>query len=296
MKRAAELAVAIATHQARGGTVLLLTLTTQHSFGELLDEVWSAVQESWAYMTGHYRYRKLRDRLGIGFVRAVEVMHGYNGWHPHLHVLLFVDTPVDPFDNRDDYVEIARTFHDLWVKRMAERHCRDVRSSYGVDLQVVKGDGAEGVGMYCTKAGFEVALADGKVGRTSTSRHPFAIAYDAVETGDMADINLFREWVKGSHGRRMWSWSKGLRDRLGLGRRQDRRGAGVRGRGVDRADLHDVAEVVASDRPHPLSGCVPCSCRCSTRAVTAWAKPSVCWPSMASRWWSKRDLRASRPI
>ena len=217
MKRAAELAVAIATHQARGGTVLLLTLTTQHSFGESLDEVWSAVQESWAYMTGHYRYRKLRDRLGIGFVRAVEVMHGYNGWHPHLHVLLFVDTPVDPFDNRDDYVEIARTFHDLWVKRMAERHCRDVRSSYGVDLQVVKGDGAEGVGMYCTKAGFEVALADGKEGRTSTSRHPFAIAYDAVETGDMADINLFREWVKGSHGRRMWSWSKGLRDKLGLG-------------------------------------------------------------------------------
>ena len=86
-----------------------------------------------------------------------------------------------------------------------------------VDLQVVKGDGAEGVGMYCTKAGFEVALADGKEGRTSTSRHPFAIAYDAVETGDMGDINLFREWVKGSHGRRMWSWSKGLRAKLSLG-------------------------------------------------------------------------------
>ena len=216
MKRAAELAVAIATHHARGGTVLLLTLTTQHSYGETLDELWSVVQESWAYVTGHYRYRTLRDRLGIGFVRTIEVMHGANGWHPHLHVLLFVDTPVGPFENRDEYLAIARTFHDLWIKRMAERHLRDVRSSYGVDLQVVKGDGAEGVGMYCTKAGFEVALADGKDGRTRTSRHPFAIAYDAVETGDMADINLFREWVKGSHGRRMWSWSKGLRAKLGL--------------------------------------------------------------------------------
>ncbi len=217
LKRAAELAVAIAVHQANGGTVLLLTLTTQHSFGESLDEVWSVVQDTWAFVTGHYRYRKLRDRLGIGFVRTMEVMHGLNGWHPHLHVLLFCDAPVDPFDTPDEYHEIGRTFHDLWVKRMEEKHGRDVRSSYGVDLRLVKGDGADGVGMYCTKAGWEVALADGKQGRTSTSRHPFAIAFDAVENGDAADIALFQEWVKGSHGRHMWSWSKGLRQKLRLG-------------------------------------------------------------------------------
>ncbi len=216
VKRAAELAVAIAVHHSNGGTVLLLTLTTQHSFGESLDEVWSVVQDTWAFVTGHYRYRKLRDRLGLGFVRTIEVMHGLNGWHPHLHVLLFCDGVIDPFDTPDEYHEIGRTFHDLWVKRMLEKHGRDVRSSYGVDLRVVKGDGAEGVGMYCTKAGWEVALADGKQGRTSTSRHPFAIAFDAVETGDTADIALFQEWIKGSHGRHMWSWSKGLREKLRL--------------------------------------------------------------------------------
>ncbi len=217
VKRAAEIATAIARHRANGGTVLLLTLTTQHSVGESLDDIWSAVQDTWQYITAHYRYRQMRDRLGIGFVRTVEVTHGVNGWHPHLHVLLFVDTPVDPFDTPDEYREIAQVFHDLWVRRMETKHCRDVRSSVGVDLRPVKDDGADGVGIYCTKAGYEVALADGKAGRTSTSRHPFAIAYDACDTGDTADIKLFREWVRSSHGRRMWTWSQGLRQRLRLG-------------------------------------------------------------------------------
>ena len=221
VKRAAEIATAIARHRAAGGTVLLLTLTTQHSAGEALDTVWSSVQDAWQYITAHYRYRKLRDELGIGFVRTVEVMHGANGWHPHLHLLLFVDTPVDPFDTPDEYRSIAQVFHDLWVRRMETKHARDVRSSVGVDLRPVKDDGADGVGMYCMKAGYEVALADGKVGRTSTSRHPFTIAYDAVETGDMADVRLFREWVRSSHGRRMWTWSQGLREKLRLGAEKD---------------------------------------------------------------------------
>lgn len=33
----------------------------------------------------------------------------------------------------------------------------------------------------------------------------------------MADINLFREWVVSSHGRKSITWSRGLRARLGLG-------------------------------------------------------------------------------
>ncbi len=216
MKRAAELAEAIAEHRAQGGTQMLLTLTTQHSFGESLDEVWADTQDTWSYITGHSRYRKLKERLGLGFCRTVETMHGLNGWHPHLHVVLFSDTPIDMFDDRELWNEIIVVFHDLWVNRMRSKFGRECRSSVAVDLRPIKTDGVEGAGMYCTKAGYEVAMADGKEGRTSTSRHPFAIAFDAVETGDCRDIALFREWIKGSHDRRMWTWSKGLRQRLGL--------------------------------------------------------------------------------
>ncbi len=216
MKRAAELATAIAVHRANGGTAMLLTLTTQHSFGESLDELWEQVQDTWSYITGHYRYRKLKKQLGLGYCRAIEVMHGRNGWHPHLHVVLFSDTPVDQFDDREIWSEIIVAFHDLWVNRMRSKYGRECRSSVAVDLRPIKDDGIDGVGVYCTKAGYEVALADGKEGRTRTSRHPFAIAYDAVETGNIADINLFRDWIRGSHDRRMWTWSRGLRAKLGL--------------------------------------------------------------------------------
>ena len=65
-KRAVEIAVAIAVHKAKGGSVMLLTLTTQHSFGESLDEVWDQVQECWSYITKHYRYTQLRKKLGLG--------------------------------------------------------------------------------------------------------------------------------------------------------------------------------------------------------------------------------------
>lgn len=57
IKRAAELAAAIAAHKAAGRSVLLLTLTTQHSHGEPLKLLWDTVQEVWAYATSHSRYR-----------------------------------------------------------------------------------------------------------------------------------------------------------------------------------------------------------------------------------------------
>ena len=216
MKRAAELAEAMAAHRANGGSAMLLTLTTQHFFGDQLDDVLRATGETWSHITGHSRYRKLRDRLGLGFCRTLEAMHGRNGWHPHLHVVLFSDTPIDPFDDREVWNDIIVTFHDLWVKRMRKKYGRECRSSVAVDLRPIKDDGIDGVGVYCTKAGFEVALADGKEGRTETSRHPFAIAYDSVEPGDTADIGLFREWIRSTHGKYMWTWSQGLRQKLGL--------------------------------------------------------------------------------
>jgi hypothetical protein len=93
-----------------------------------------------------------------------------------------------------------------------------VSAEFGVDLRLVKADDAEGVGMYCTKAGYEMALADSKVGRAEGNRHPFAIARDAATTGDRADIDLFREWIVSSHGRRSITWSSELRAKYGLGK------------------------------------------------------------------------------
>lgn len=69
-----------------------------------------------------------------------------------------------------------------------------------------------------TKVGYEMAMVDSKVGRGEGHRTPFAIAHDAAETGDMADINLLREWVTASHRKNSISWSQDIRAALGLGK------------------------------------------------------------------------------
>ena len=51
-KRALEVAAVIAAHKAAGGSILYLTLTVSHSRGEALDDVWSIVQNGFAYCRG----------------------------------------------------------------------------------------------------------------------------------------------------------------------------------------------------------------------------------------------------
>ena len=230
---------------------MLLTLTTQHSFGESLDEVWDQVQECWSYITKHYRYTQLRKKLGLAFIRTIEVMHGINGWHPHLHVLLFSDVAIDPFDTRDQYHEIARIFHDLWVQRMKEKYGRDVRSSYGVDLRMVKADDAEGVGTYCTKAGYEVAMADGKEGRTRTVPSPVRYRLRRRRNRrhrlDRAVPGMGQGLTRPAHVVLVQRSPRSGRPRPG----EDRRRTGRRG-GRDRGpDLHHLQEAVAADHHHP---------------------------------------------
>ncbi len=48
-KRALEVAAAIAVHKANGGDILYLTLTVSHQQGEALDDLWSIVQDGFAY-------------------------------------------------------------------------------------------------------------------------------------------------------------------------------------------------------------------------------------------------------
>jgi hypothetical protein len=88
---------------------------------------------------------------------------------------------------------------------------------FGIRVDPVKADDADGSGQHLTKVGYELAMADNKVGRDDGHRTPFAIASDAAETGETVDIGLLREWVDASHGKHSISWSTGIRQALDLG-------------------------------------------------------------------------------
>lgn len=74
-----------------------------------------------------------RDRFGwLGDVRALEVTHGDNGWHPHIHALVFLKDWTD----KDDAYGFGGWFFDRWAACM-ERAGHGICSISGFDFKRV---------------------------------------------------------------------------------------------------------------------------------------------------------------
>lgn len=172
--------------------------------------------------------KKLRESRGYtaamlrvgnaGRIRALEVTHGLNGWHPHTHELLFVDPKMPACWLRE-------TLAGLWLKACTRvglfrpglddeaaflRHSVDVRA------------GDEGAAGYLAKlddqskwtTAHELTKSSSKQGKR-TGSHPFALAMEAA-TG-----HLFVEYVQAMKGQRQLVWSRGLKDAVGIEDRSD---------------------------------------------------------------------------
>jgi hypothetical protein len=246
-ERQTELQAGIDSWMRQGHAVLFGTLTMRHNRGHKLRELLDAISPAWNRTTSGagvaWNGSKRaggdigdRARFGIrGQVRLLEVKHGdTNGWHPHIHFLLFLDTRISQEAMRD--LE-ARMF-GRWEAALA-RSGFSVLRGVGIDLKPVQT--ADEVAWYFAKgiygatdsgrAAYEVTGSQSKkLGKGG--RSPFEILRDIVErrtetvdtsTGEIvehdneADRRLWREWEKASKGRRQLTWSRGLRAMLGLG-------------------------------------------------------------------------------
>ncbi len=220
VKRAFEIAYAVRKHLNNGGGVLHIVVTMPHRAGEALAKLWSVISDCWAHVTSGGGWKTFCERHGVlGYVRATEVTHSWaSGWHPHCHVLLFVDAPMSPVENEDGFYALRAAIRNRWCTRMGEKHGRTMSTEFGITVDPVKADEADGSGQYLTKVGYELAMIDTKLGRGEGHRTPFAIAHDAAETGDVADIGLLREWIEASYKKHSISWSQDVRRALGLGK------------------------------------------------------------------------------
>ena len=96
--RATDADKAITKHIRRGGMVLFVTFTVRHwSNHDLEDLIRVQVREVWKGLLQGRKWARsnagnLRNRLGVvGTIRVIEVTVGQiNGWHPHLHVAVFL--------------------------------------------------------------------------------------------------------------------------------------------------------------------------------------------------------------
>lgn len=219
--RATQISTATASWDQLGNSVYMATFTAPHDLGMRLGPLMSAIADGFRTVISGRAWTKLRKRLGIvGTIRAMEVTHGKNGWHPHLHVLIYIEGQADAADLAD----LTLYLRDRWARFITGAGYRVPHEHHGVDVQ--RCASAYDAGVYIAKTqdgravGNEIARGDLKQGRQG-GRTPFEILDDFRWTGDADDLALWHEYERVTKGRQAITWSKGLKALLSVDDRKD---------------------------------------------------------------------------
>lgn len=220
-----ELQDAITAWKKKGGEVYLMSQTFPHLDHQLLVDNLKLFSEAQKKFKGNRQYTRILDEAGCaGSIRALEVTHGGNGWHPHTHTLVFA---------MPDQLEALQKLDMVWIETLikvglAERSQLNELHLYAFDIQ--NGDyAAEYVAKFghepSTKsktltdshwgASHELTKGHAKVGRRLGGRTPFTLLSDYSE-GDAASGELFIEYARHFKGKRQLFWSRNLRQALAL--------------------------------------------------------------------------------
>lgn len=217
-RRALEIGAVLAWASTEGHTVLWGSLTARHDARSDLRQLLDIQRAAWREVVQGRSWTRGRSHR-VGYVRAAEITIGANGWHPHFHPLILT--------------ELAPDAAARWGARLVEDWVTGVKHAGG-DAQL---EGAQllkpiqGVQMFETLSGYvtkatydtakvalEAVWSQSKTGRgraQETVSHWTLLAGIAQGLADEADRWL--ELEAATHGHRMVTWSRGLRDLAGIG-------------------------------------------------------------------------------
>lgn len=198
-RRSIEVEAAASRHVEQGGSLAMLTLTVRHEKRHGLVELIDGLRESWRAMQRRRRWLPVRARL-VGTITSLEITVGPNGWHPHLHLLLFLDG-----DGGDVLEDVETWLPQAWCDTVAVRLDVAPDLAHGSHLMRLGASAAA----YVTKIAGEATRADLK----SDGSNPFGLL-DGVEDGEAQAVAQWLEYVTGTRGRRAIVWSDGLRELL----------------------------------------------------------------------------------
>lgn len=217
----------------RSGMVYLVTLTPRHR-PDLLSPRLRRFEPMRRAVTAAYRsllqgreVAAWRRRFHVlASCRALEATHGSNGWHPHIHALLFVSHRLSP----DELSELRAWYARHWGDAVeAQGYERPLAA--GVDIRE-----ADFKGRYLTKMGLrdvaaELARGSTKRARCShcgdhepirfedgrrrcskcgheVNRSPMQILADYHANGEVRDRRLWTQYYHGIHRALRLTWSR----------------------------------------------------------------------------------------
>jgi hypothetical protein len=205
--RRCEIEGVIRDHYRAGGFAYMLTVTVPHHRFQRAAELKSAVAEAWRKTRGTRDVDRLyRSGRIVGAVRSLEVTHGDNGWHPHIHALVFF-TP----STSDDWALLAGdVLFETWRAKVAALGLGEcARAAF----QWERVRTPEQAGEYVVKwgASHEIVCAHRKQAKGG-GRSPWQLL-EAAEAGDARSAALFVEYADAFEGARQLTWSGAVRDR-----------------------------------------------------------------------------------
>ena len=207
-ERAHEVTSFANSWREQGGETYMLTCTISHGMGDNLRLMREGLAHAWRRFWQGRAGQERRRAMGIEHtIRAVEVTHGPNGWHPHVHTFLGTNRKLCDADR----YEIAVAWQAAVRAVLGSDHEPNLEN--GVHL--TESIHAE----YLAKLGLETAHILSKQARGG-HRTSWQIMHDAV-AGDAESVGLWRQYTQSMHGARQLTWSRGTKRWARLAERSD---------------------------------------------------------------------------
>jgi hypothetical protein len=224
--RQAELAEGMKNWVAQGGYTWLMTLTFPHEREMPLKETLAKFTKARQSFKNSRTYKRiLAKNIRKGSVASLEVTVGDHGWHPHTHDLVFA-TPeafgeVTEQENKRLTSALIAEMKAAWYTALlkaglCEPHQMNHVLDHGLDIR-----GGQYAAEYIAKFGKEqkwglsreVTMHAAKTGSDNKGAHPFQLLAWA-SAGDGQAAEQFREFAEAFEGKRMLTWSPGLKKEL----------------------------------------------------------------------------------
>jgi Replication protein len=194
-----------------GGSVVFVTLTASHGRSDRLDVLLPQLATAWHDLISNRRWRNAPGLRGA--VKTTEITDGFpNGWHPHVHALVFFDQVL----TADQLADFSAYVTQSWSRSM-EQVGRAV-NGHGVRVQRIRlVAGRADVGEYLAKVqdgygmtrsvGREMTRTDLKKGRRYNRFSPFELL-ELASRGDVRARARWLEYEQATKGRRCLEWSR----------------------------------------------------------------------------------------
>lgn len=192
----------------------LLTLTFPHEAGMSLEDLNGRFSKALASFKNSRGYKGFMDDHGrIGQIKALEVKHGGNGWHPHVHELVFADKGL-----LEDVRGLDR-LKQAWVKALLKQGLGEQSKASDMLEHALDFRGGDDAAAYIAKFGHDERwgisseMTSG-LKKISTDRNGHHTPFELLELagqGETWAADLYREYVAAMKGKRAITWTRGLR-------------------------------------------------------------------------------------